>query len=214
MENPELVQLERFESSLLSMNHMEAKYILSQISNHESPIQSIESMVIPVLEHIGASWENGDISLSQVYMSGRICEKLVDQILPAQDPQRINQPPMAIVVLDDYHMLGKRIVYSALRASGFELYDYNHMDIETLVSQVKKDKLSILLISVLMFPSALHIKDLCDRLDEENLDVKIIVGGAPFRFDPTLWQRIGADAMGLSASDAIPLVRKFMEEVR
>lgn len=214
MDNPQFLQLEIFENSLLSMNRMEVRNILTQGSAQNSPLQNIESLVIPALEHIGASWENGDVSLSQVYMSGRICEEIIDQILPAKDPQRIHQPPMAIVVLDDYHMLGKRIVNSTLRSSGFELKNYNHMDIETLVGQVTKDKIKILLISVLMFPSALHIKDLRSRLDEENLDVKIIVGGAPFRFDQTLWQRIGADAMGLSASDAIPLVRKFIEEMR
>ena len=45
-----------------------------------SPIQLAEKVVAPALERIGDDWKAGDASLSQVYMSGRICEKLVDEI--------------------------------------------------------------------------------------------------------------------------------------
>jgi hypothetical protein len=33
-----------------------------------------------------------------------------------------------------------------------------------------------------------------------------VVGGAPFRFDDQLWREVGADAMGLSASDALKIL--------
>jgi len=39
------------------------------------------------------------------------------------------------------------------------------------------------------------------------------VGGAPFIFDPNLWQEVGADAMGRNAADAIKLLQKYEEEM-
>jgi methanogenic corrinoid protein MtbC1 len=173
----------------------------------------VEKTVVPALERIGKGWEEGRVSLAQVYMSGRICEEMIDKLLPANHSSRINQPRMAIVVLEDHHLLGKRIIYSALRASGFELYNYGQMDIPTVVNRLKIDKTRILLISVLMLQSALRIKTLRETLNKENLDVKILVGGAPFRYDDQLWQEVGADAMGSNPAEAIAWVQKFTEMV-
>ena len=41
----------------------------------------IDDLVVPALEKIGLSWEQGRVSLSQVYMAGRICEKAVEKSL-------------------------------------------------------------------------------------------------------------------------------------
>ncbi len=65
---------------------------------------------------------------------------------------------MAIAVLDDYQPLGKRMVYSVLRASGYELKDYGTVDGDVLVSRVVRDDIVVSLISALMLPSALYIK--------------------------------------------------------
>ncbi len=59
---------------------------------------------------------------------------------------------MAIAVLDDYHLLGKRMVYSVLRASGYELTDYGTVDGDALVGHVVRDGIVVLLISVLDAP--------------------------------------------------------------
>ncbi len=63
------------------------------------------------LERIGNLWEKGHCALSQVYMSRRICEELVDALLgPAQSAWLF--PPgaarLALAVLEDHHMLGKQ----------------------------------------------------------------------------------------------------------
>ena len=153
------------------------------------------------------------MALSQVYMSGRICEELVEQVLPPSDPDRKHQPRSAIVVLCDYHMLGKRIVYSQMRASGFELFDYGRMDVDELVERALADQIRVLLISVLMLPSALKVKQVCARLKAAGAPIRIAVGGAPFLFDDRLWQEVGADAMGHNAADAVSLVEGWMREM-
>ncbi len=174
----------------------------------------VEELIVPALEQIGDGWEAGGLSLSQVYMAGRMCEGLVDSILPPADPARRHLPPIAIAVLEDYHMLGLRIVYSALRSSGFELRNYGRVTVNRLLERVEEDRLAVLLVSVLMLPSALRIKELTSRLRTGGHVTKVIVGGAPFRFDPGLGREVGADAVGSSASDAISLVRRFLAETQ
>jgi methanogenic corrinoid protein MtbC1 len=161
---------------------------------------------VPALERIGRDWEQGRIALSQVYMSGRICEQLVDNLLSESSAPRQSQPKMALATLGDYHLLGKRMVYATLRASGYEVQDYGRMDAATLVRQASEEGIEVLLISTLMLSSALQVAKVRDGLDLSGRAIKIVVGGAPFRFDERLWREVGATAMGMSASDVTGIV--------
>lgn len=205
--------IQDFQEALVSLDKIKADALFQQALSNHSPIEVVEQFVVPTLEQIGQGWNEGSIALSQIYMSGRFCEELVEQVLPPSDPDRKHQPRQAIVVLNDYHMLGKRIIYSFMRASGFELFDYGRMDVNGLVERVIADKLRILLISVLMMPSALKIRALRNALDARGAQTKILVGGAPFQFDSQLWQEVGADAMGLSAADAVTIVQRWAGEM-
>jgi len=207
--------VDRFERALLTVDRLEAIKIFNKFIKPitGTPFQCLEKLIIPALERIGEGWKQGRVALSQVYMSGRICEELVDTILPPGDPARKDQQNIAITTLEDYHLLGKRIIYSALRASGFELRDYGRTEVDELCLRIKDDRIRVLLISTLMLPSALRVKDLRVRLKElipgTGDHVKIIVGGAPFRFDDQLWREIGADAVGGNAFDAVNIISRL-----
>jgi methanogenic corrinoid protein MtbC1 len=203
----------RFREALETLDRVEAEALFQQALATLSPIQAVEQLVVPALEGIGQAWESGDLALSQVYMAGRFCEELVERALPPSDPDRKSQPRSAIVVLNDYHMLGKRIVYSLMRASGFELFDYGRMEVDALVERVIADRVRVLLISVLILPSALRVREVCSRLQERGAGVRVLVGGAPFLFDAQMWQDVGADAMGHNAADAVAIVSRWMGEM-
>ncbi len=200
-----------FMQTLLSLDRLSARQILDDQNHRITPIKFVEEVVVVALERIGTRWQEGALALSQVYMAGRICEGLVDEILPPGDPARKNQPKMAICVLSDHHKLGKVIVYSLLRASGFDLLDYATVEVDDLVARIKNDDIKILLISTLMLPSALKVKKVKEKMTVMDLDVKIVVGGAPFRFDEQLWREVGADAMCQSASEAVSVIHEAME---
>jgi methanogenic corrinoid protein MtbC1 len=206
--------IETFLNALLSMDRVAVKRALGAPAAGDAGLEVIERLVVPSLERLGELWERGEASLSQVYMSGRMCEEMIDAILSPVDRHRAEHPPMAIAVLDDYHLLGKRIVYSVLRASGYELKDYGTVDADSLVRQVVRDGIAVLLISVLMLPSALHIKDVRAALDRAGCRPWILVGGAPFRFDTELWREVGADAMARTAAEGVTLVRKCLDDAR
>ncbi len=186
--------------------------LFQQAIRREPPMQVVEDLIVPALTQLGEEWSEGKVALSQIYMSSRICEELVERVLPAMAPERVGEPRQAIVVLSDYHMLGKRIVLAVMRASGFNVLDYGRMDAPELVQRVLDDGVRILLISVLMLPSALKVKEVRAALDARGARVRIVVGGAPFLFDTQLWREVGADAMGRNAADAVTIVRRWLEE--
>ncbi len=202
-----------FRESLEKLDRIDADKIFQQALDSLTPIQVVEQVIMPALEQVGAAWEAGNVALSQVYMSGRFCEELVGRVLPPPNPDKKRQFHSAIAVLNDHHMLGKKIVYSVMRASGFELFDYGNIGVDELIQRTLNDKLHILLISVLILPSALKIKEVCTRLKATDTGIKVAVGGAPFLFDNQLWREVGADACGYNATDAVSIVEKWIGDM-
>lgn len=193
---------------------MGAEEILFGKTDQKKNLQIVEQIITPALERIGDGWDNGTYSLAQVYMSSRLCEQLIDRALPPLSRIRIRQPEMAIAILDDYHGLGKTIVQSALKVGGFALKDYGRCSVQELCTRIIADKIKIILISTLMLRSALMIKTVKNNLTESGYGTRIIVGGAPFRFDPQLFKEVGADAMGSSGLEAVKIVTQIMEGIQ
>lgn len=180
---------EAFLDALLDTGRVAAQRVLESACQEAGPAAALDALMMPALESVGARWESGELALSQVHMSGRICEEIMEALLPFQDGSGGDGvPQVAIGVLEDYRALGKRIVLSVLRASGIR----------------------VLLVSALMLRSALRIKDLVGALGKARLAVKVVAGGVPFVCDRRLGDEVGADAAGYSASDAVAIVRRLL----
>lgn len=205
-----LDEVEQLESALLRMDRSAVWDILGASAAGASPMMHMERLIVPTLEKIGNLWETGQIALSQVYMSGRICEEAMTSALDAGRCQPRTHPAMAIAAVDDSHALGKRIVRSVLIGAGFAIKDYGHsIGAGALVDRAVREQIDILLISTLMLRSALQIKQVVVAVRKARPQIKILVGGAPFRFDSQLWNEVGADATGHNASDAVAIVTQW-----
>lgn len=204
-------RIHHLERSLLQLDRVSVKRLLTGFDGQPLPVEEMEALIVPALEHIGKGWEEGRVALSQVYMCGRLCEELMQNF--SSRPDQISDPHLAIAVLEDFHMLGQRLVCSALHVAGIQPVNYGRQELDALVDRVTADGVRILLVSVLMFRSALRVRDLRDRLSDAGCPVKLVVGGAPFRLDRELWREVGADATSDTAVGAVAVVRKLQEEV-
>lgn len=200
-----------FEEALLQINRIRIEEIINQVKEQFQPIQIIDDLISPALQNIGNKWDKGIVGLAQIYMAARICEEFFDKLISFKEIKRKDQVKIAIAVLEDYHGLGKKTIQMLLHTSGYEIIDYGlGISIEDLLRNVKRDNIELLFISTLMLRSALRIKDFIDKKNEAELNVKIIVGGAPFNFDTELWKVVGADAYGRNPSEVLPLLSEFI----
>ena len=201
---PEAVAL--FEACVAN-DLVRALRIAERWSERRGATSMIDDLAVPTLEEIGRRWDTGVLSLAQVYISGRICESIVDEFLTQSAVARRALPRLGIAALNDQHTLGKRVVSLVVRSAGHELIDYgSSTNAEELARRAAADSLDILLLSALMLSSALQVERVRRHLTTLRAPTRLIVGGAPFRLDPMLGQRVGADASGATASDAIRLI--------
>ena len=206
-------RIQELKLALLKLDRKKIKEIFEADSNSKS-VDVIEAILVPAMDEIGTMWADGSLSLSQVYMCGKLVEDSVS-VLPSEDRGNHKYPKIAITVFQDYHFLGKRIVFSILKSSGYSIMDYGQMsDPYKIIDKIINDDIELLLVSTLMLNSALHVKELIELLKKEKPNVKVVVGGAPFRFDNELWMQIGADGMGCTATDIFPLLNTLFPSGR
>jgi methanogenic corrinoid protein MtbC1 len=206
-------EAQAFERALLRGDRAGARAVLRERSGEADPIRVSEAVVVPALERIGSSWEAGDISLATLYLSGVLAEEVVGEVLPRSRPAADGPAAIAIVVLEDHHVLGKRLVLSALRSAGYAVEDYGHgRSPRDVISRCRAEHPRVLLVSTLMLPAALKVSELAAGLASLEPRPVLFVGGAPFRLDPELWREVGADGTGHNSGDALRLVRGVLEE--
>ncbi|MGV9171602.1 MAG: cobalamin B12-binding domain-containing protein, partial [Promethearchaeia archaeon] len=190
---------EKLKINLIALDRLKIDKLIQDILKKERYPEIINNVVYPVMKEIGELWENGDIALSQVYMSGKIIQDSIKKYFPKQKLTKLKQVKIGIANLEDYHPLGMKLIQTYLENFGIELIVYPvGITIKNLLSKIMHDNLEILLISTLMLRSALKIKNLTQAIREKNLNIKVIVGGAPFNFDDSLWKKVGADAVGVN----------------
>ena len=203
--------IDGLEAALISVDEPSVNTIINEAQASMTPLDCAERVISPALRRMGVGWQEGRVSLSQVYLGGKMCEKALNRLLPAAHQTRKAQPKMAIAVLEDYHNLGQKIVWSVLRAGGYEVLNYDRQEVAPLVAKAKEDGVEVLLVSTLMYRSALRVKELRKEMASNSIAPILAVGGAPFIFDQELWREVGADEVGKDASSALVIVKKYSE---
>lgn len=64
----------KLKTALLTLDRVGANQTLSELAAEKKPVDIIDHLIVPVMEQIGDEWESGHLAMTQVYMSGRICE--------------------------------------------------------------------------------------------------------------------------------------------
>jgi methanogenic corrinoid protein MtbC1 len=192
----------RAEQALLAVDLLLAREALAGAAAVLGARGALEAVLVPALDRVGERWDAGEASLSQVYMAGRYAEVLSDQLLPLEAPPA-DALRIGLAVLEDQHLLGKRMVMAHLRAAGLSPLDLGDgVSAALLAARAIAARVEVLLVSTLMLRAALAVKDLVALLRAGGSAARVVVGGAPFRLDPSLWRSTGADACGRVAADA------------
>lgn len=199
-----------FQRALTTGDREAVVRLVAELVPHETRENIIDLALVPALERVGHLWEEGRISLVELYGAGRAAEVATELLEPLPRVRPAGEARVAIAVLEDQHVLGKRLVAAHLRAGGVDLLDLGvGLTAPVLVAQALEARVDVLLVSTLMLRGALKVHDVVRRLRDAGSAMRVVVGGAPFRLDPELYLEVGADACGRSAGDALALVHRL-----
>jgi methanogenic corrinoid protein MtbC1 len=176
-------------------------------------------VVIPAIEEMMAVInQDPDANLAQHFMTAQIAATVTERMLI-----HFRQPPASLgrVVIGtaagDLHSLGKRIVMGCLKSLMIEVIDLGvNVAPERFVDAALEHGAQVIAISSMMIHTARGEKGCIavrEILKARNLEdhIKLVVGGAPYRFDPELYRAVGADAW---AEDGITAGRVIQDLIR
>jgi methanogenic corrinoid protein MtbC1 len=184
-----------------------------------TPEQVVFEIVVPAVEEMmSLITRDPDANLAQHFMTAQIASEVTDKML-----ERFRRPPEIVgrVVIGtaagDLHSLGKRIVSGCLKSLMVDVIDLGvNVTAERFVDEAVRAQAHVIAVSAMMVHTAtgadgsLGVRRL---LRERALEghIKLVVGGAPYRFDEQLFQAVGADAW---AADGVRASRVIADLVR
>ncbi len=187
-----------------------------------APEKIIFEVVVPTMElMIGGMTTNKLITLSQHFLASQIAEEVTDMLIPrfATAPE-IQGHVVIGASHGDFHGLGKKIVAGCLRAKMFKVTDLGiNVAPERFVDTAMTLDAEVIGISSMMVHTAIGAhgpKRVRAILQERGLEqrIKLIVGGAPYRFNENLYREVGADAWADSAAEAPAVIATLLREMR
>jgi trimethylamine corrinoid protein len=179
-------------------------------------------VVIPAVEEMMSNiTKDPDANLAQHFMTAQIAAEVTEKML-----ERFEHPPEVIgrVVIGtahgDLHSLGKRIVMGCLKAMMVEVIDVGvNVLAEKFVDEALAHDAQVIAISAMMVHTATGeqgARRVREILRERGLEgrIRIVVGGAPYRFDGALYKTVGADDWAADGVNASRVIVKLIKQVK
>jgi methanogenic corrinoid protein MtbC1 len=180
------------------------------------PVKDIYINVFqPVQYEIGRLWQTNKISVAQEHYCTGATQLVMYQLYPYLfTGEKKEKKKVATCVPGELHEMGARMVTDFFEMSRWDTYYLGaNMPIESLIRYLIEIKPQCLAISATMtfHVSAveLMIKSIRSAPDISS-DLKIIVGGYPFKITSDLWVRVGADGYASGADEATKLAEKLL----
>ena len=176
-----------------------------------SPLEIIDTMIIPALNTVGKGFEEKKVYLPQLLMSAQAAKEAFDAI-KAAIPAGSNSKGKIVIatVKGDVHDIGKNIVKVLLENYGYEVIDLGK-DVapDKIVNTVKTENIRLVGLSALMTTTVPAMEETIKLLRREAPDCRVMVGGAVMTEEYA--RMIGADSYGTDAMAAVRYAESFLK---
>lgn len=194
-------------------------YALSLILDEVKAGSQVKDMYLevfqPVQYEIGRLWQTNKISVAQEHYCTGATQLVMAQLYPYLfTGVKKNRKMVTTCVPGELHEMGARMVTDFFEMNGWDTYYLGaNMPIESVVRYLSEIKPECLAISATMTFHVSAVEEMIRKIrlaPEVSADLKILVGGYPFKVAEGLWQSVGADGYAPNAAEAIELADKLV----
>ncbi len=185
--------------------------VLQESEDYELILRSLaEGMDI-----VGRKYESGEYFIPEMLRSARAANAVMEKLRASMNGrgERVKAGTIVIgTVSGDIHDVGKNLLVTFLRASGYTVHDLGvDVPAERFVQEVEEKKADFLLMSALTTATRYAMRDVIKLLEERGLRdrVRVLVGGVSV--NERFARELGADGYAKDVRSTISLLRKFSE---
>ena len=161
---------------------------------------------------IGDKFKNEEVFVPEVLVAARCMSEGIELLKPHLQEGETNKLGKAVIgtVKGDKHDIGKNLVKIMLEGKGIEVIDLGiDVTAETFIEKAKEENVDIICCSALLTTTMDEMEKVVRLVKEENLDVKVMIGGAPVNQD--FCDAIGADYYTDDAASASDVAKAILE---
>jgi len=207
---------EEIKNTVIAGKHLEIKAMVEKaIQNKVNLDDLINHALIAAMDVVGDRFAKSEIFVPEMLVAAMTMKKGLDMIKPLLKDQETQSKGRVVVctVQGDLHDIGKNLVGMMLEGAGFEVIDMGvDVTVENVVDKVSEIQPQILGLSALLTTTMPEMENVIKFLQTRGMRgvVKVMVGGAPLSAE--FAQKIGADAFGKDAAEAVNIARSFIDK--
>jgi len=178
------------------------------------PEEILNEGMISAMEVVGQRFNDGIIYVPEMLVSAQAMKSGMRVLEPHLLQDNVEKKGTIVLgtVKGDLHDIGKNLVGIMLEGAGYNVIDLGtDTPPEKFVHAIRENNPQLVAMSALLTTTMTAMKGVIEKLDEENLRTKvgIIIGGAPVSREYA--EKIGADAYGKNAFEAVSVVKTLLE---
>ena len=172
----------------------------------------INKALIAAMDVVGDRFSKSEIFVPEMLVAAVTMKKGLDMIKPLlQEGQEPSKGKIVLcTVRGDLHDIGKNLVAMMLEGAGFEVIDLGvDVTVENVIDTVADLQPQVLGMSALLTTTMPEMENVIQVLQARGIreNVKVMLGGAPV--DAEFAEKIGADAYGKDAAEAVTIARSL-----
>lgn len=183
------------------------KELVRQAIEEKVPAKDIVTQCLNTgMDEVGRLYENDEYLIPDMLAAAECVSEAMDMLEPhlvKDDLESMGRFVIATVE-GDLHDIGKNIVATLLRGSGFEVHDLGTgVPSDKIVNAVEETNAQYVGLSALLTTTMGHMPEIIEKLKDRGLRerVKVFIGGAPVSAE--FAEKIGADFYCEDAFEAI-----------
>lgn len=208
-------KFEKVQKDVLDGDHILIKQHVSELLEEGFDAGDIlHKGMLPAMEVIGKRFRTGEVYIPEVLLSARAMNEATLVLEPFLSKEKSSTGGRILIgtVRGDLHDIGKNIVATMLRGTGFEIIDLGiNVQAKDFVKAVEEYRPDILALSALLTTTMPEMKNVIGQMTTAGLrnEIKIIVGGAPV--NEKFAGDIGADGYARDAGEAVSVVKNLLK---
>lgn len=171
----------------------------------------------PVQYEIGRLWQTNKISVAQEHYCTAATQLVMSQLYPYLfTGERKNKKMVTTCVPGELHEMGARMVTDFFEMNGWDTYYLGaNTPTESFVNYLAVLKPQCIAISATM---TFHVSAVEEMINKIKVapgtpgNMKILVGGYPFKVAEGLWKNVGADGFAGNAAGAVEIANQLITE--
>ena len=207
--------LEEIKEKVIAGKHKEIEALVQNAIQEKANLDDlINRALIAAMDVVGDRFAKSEIFVPEMLVSAVTMKKGLDIIKPLlkEDEEQTRGKIVLCTVKGDLHDIGKNLVAMMLEGAGLEVIDLGvDVTVETVVDKVNEIQPQVLGLSALLTTTMPEMENVINLLHDRGLrdQVKVMIGGAPV--DADFAEKIGADAYGDDAAEAVTIARSFID---